>query len=85
MPENLFQALRAASPTGVIYQREDEDVVTFSSNRMTDGRRRKLHSAYRFLKFREATQLVIVDMKDSIQIMASAWRKRRPAASLEAD
>ncbi len=70
LPEAVFAALSSFVTNGFVYLREDEDVLTISTTRLTDGRRRVLQPRFRAPMFREATKLAIVDLKESIRVMA---------------
>jgi hypothetical protein len=74
IPEELVDSLAALSPRRIVYLRDDEDSMTIASVPLADGRRRQLNSRYRSPMFRTATRLAIVDMKESLRIMAVEWR-----------
>ncbi len=89
LPDAVFRALSAHVTNGFVYLRQDEDTLTISTSRITDGRRRLLSARFRAPMFRDATKLGIVDLKDSIRVMAlerrvtgsaRAPRAPRPAA-----
>jgi hypothetical protein len=70
LPERLFRTLSAQSPSGFVYMRQDEDSLTISTTRITDGQRRVLNARLRSPMFREATKLGIVDYHESIRVIA---------------
>jgi hypothetical protein len=74
LPEKVLAALETLAPRKIVYLRQDEDSLTISPQRIPDGRRRELHAHYKVAMFRTATKLAIVDMKDSLRVMAVAWR-----------
>jgi hypothetical protein len=89
LPEHVVKALSAQITNGFVYLRQDEDSLTISTTRITDGRRRVLGPRFRAPMFREATRLGIVDYRESIRIIAverrsnasaRARREPRPAA-----
>lgn len=75
LPDELVKALGSLITSGFVYLRQDEDVLTISTTRLTDGRRRVLQSRFRAPMFRDATKLAIVDLKESIRVMAVERRK----------
>lgn len=85
LPDGVVQALSALVVNGFVYTREDEDTLTISTVRLTDGRRRLLQNRFRAPMFRDATKLAIVDLKESIRVMAVERRRtatsRSPAPS----
>lgn len=70
LPDAVFHSLAAAVLNGFVYLREDDDVLTISASRIEGGRRRLLNNRYRSAMFRDATRLAIVDLKESIRVMA---------------
>jgi hypothetical protein len=74
LPETIVRSL-AAHARGLVYTREDDDVLTISASQLTGGHRRPLTARFRALMFRQATQLAIVDLNDSLRIMGVNWRK----------
>jgi hypothetical protein len=79
LPPEIFEALQAAATTGLIYLREDEDMLTLSPTRFTDARRRQLHPSYRILKYRDVVKVAIINMDENIRIMPVEWRTRSSA------
>jgi hypothetical protein len=79
LPDRVYEALSSLVTNGFIYLRQDEDSLTISTTRITDGRRRLLNTRFRAPMFREATRLAIVDLKDSIRVMGVEWRKQGKA------
>jgi len=75
LPEPIYHALAALVPKGMVYLREDEDVLTICTHKVEGGRRRQLNDHYRAAMFRTATQLAIIDLKESLRIMAVQWRR----------
>jgi hypothetical protein len=81
LPDAVVRALSSLVTNGFVYLRQDEDVLTISTTRLVDGRRRVLQNRFRAPMFRDATKLAIVDLKESIRVMAVERRKvfsRRP-------
>ena len=72
LPEEIYRSLAALVTNGFVYVREDPDVLTISTTKIADGRRRMLNTHYRSQMFRNATQLAIVNLRDSIRVMAVA-------------
>lgn len=74
LPDKVVRSLSSLVTNGFVYLREDEDVLTISTTRVTEGRRRVLQNRFRALMFRDATMLAIVDLKESIRVMAVSRR-----------
>jgi hypothetical protein len=74
LPDAVVKSLSSLVANGFVYTREDEDVLTISTTRLMDGRRRLLQNRFRALMFRDATMLAIVDLKESIRVMAVSRR-----------
>lgn len=70
LPDEVVKSLSTLVTNGFVYLREDEDMLTISTTRLAEGRRRVLQSRYRAPMFREATKLAIIDLKESIRVMA---------------
>ena len=70
LPESVFKALSAIVTNGFVYFRQDDEVLTISTTRLADGWRRVLQPRFRAPMFRDATKLAIVDLKESIRVMA---------------
>jgi hypothetical protein len=70
LPDEVVKSLSTMVTNGFVYLREDEDMLTISTTRLADGRRRVLQNRYRSPMFRDATKLAIVDLKESIRVMA---------------
>lgn len=77
LPQSVLHSLRKAAPSGMIFQRADEDVLTFSPTPLSGGRRRRLSNSYRAMMFRNATRLAFLVLNDTVHVMAAGWRKRR--------
>jgi hypothetical protein len=75
LPDDVVHSLATLVPNGFVYLREDQDVLTISTIRMTEGRRRLLQNRFRAPMFRDATKLAIVDLKESILVMAVERRR----------
>ena len=73
LPDHLFRTLSARS-NGFVYVRQDEDALTISTTRIADGRRRVLNARLRWPTLREATKLGVVDLNESIRLIAVEWR-----------
>lgn len=82
LPESIFNSLATQVTNGFVYLREDQDVLTISTIRLTDGRRRVLNTRYRSRMFVTASRLAIVDLKEAILVMAV--EKRTPMAVAQA-
>lgn len=74
LPESVYKSLAASVTNGFVYLRQDEDTLTISTQRITDGRRRILQNHYRAAMFRDATKLAIVGLDDSLRVMGVEWR-----------
>lgn len=89
LPDQLVQSLSTLVTNGFVYLREDEDVLTISTSRVADGRRRVLQNRFRAPMFRDATLLAVVDLKESIRLMAVDQRAnstgRGPSGSRPAE
>ena len=70
IPETLYKSLGRLVTNGFVYLREDTDVLTISTRPIVDGRRRLLNIRFRALMFRGATKLAIVDLNESLRVMA---------------
>jgi hypothetical protein len=75
LPDGVVHSLSLLVTNGFVYLREDEDTLTISTTKVTDGRRRLLQSRFRAPMFRDATKLAIVDLKESIRVMAVERRR----------
>jgi hypothetical protein len=83
LPDDVVRSLEALVTNGFVYLREDEDTLTISTTRLADGRRRVLQSRFRAPMFRDATKLAIVDLKESIRVMAIEKRIHSPRQRVE--
>ncbi len=70
LPEHVCKALEAQVSNGFVYLRQDDDVLTISTTRITDGRRRVLSGRFRVPMFRGAKKLAIVNYNESVRVMA---------------
>jgi hypothetical protein len=70
IPQALYRALGQLITNGFVYLREDPDVLTIATRPIAGGRRRLLNTRFRAVMFRDATQLAIVDLKESLRVMA---------------
>jgi hypothetical protein len=70
LPDGVVASLGSLVTNGFVYLREDDDTLTISTVRLADGRRRLLQNRFRSSMFRDATMLAIVDLKESIRVMA---------------
>ena len=70
LPDDVYQSLAALVTNGFVYFRQDDEVLTISATRITDGRRRLLNSRFRAPMFRSAKKLAIVNYKESVRVMA---------------
>ena len=82
LPEEIYRSLAALATNGFVYLREDDDVLTISTTKIAGGRRRTMNTHYRSPMFRNAMELAIVDLRESIRVMAVAPEPAgsRPAA-----
>lgn len=80
LPESIYKSLATQVTNGFVYLREDHDALTISTMRLTDGRRRVLNTRYRSSMFLTAARLAIVDLKESILVMAVERRNVKEAA-----
>jgi hypothetical protein len=69
LPDATFRSLESFVYNGFVYLREDEDALTISTSPINGGRRRVLHARFRSQMFRQARQLAIIDLKESIRVM----------------
>jgi len=74
LPDHVVQSLSALTDR-FVYLREDQDVLTISTTKVAEGHRRLLQSRFRAPMFREATMLAIVDLNESIRVMAVERRR----------
>ena len=70
LPDSVYHSLAALVTNGFVYTRQDEEVLTISTTRITDGRRRVLNLRYRASMFRDAKKLAIVNYQESVRVMA---------------
>lgn len=70
LPESVYRSLSSLVTNGFVYTRQDDEVMTISTTRITEGRRRVLNTRFRAPMFRDAKMLAIVDLKESIRIIA---------------
>lgn len=74
LPPSAFARLEAACVSGLVYLRQDEDILTISPVRLVDGRRRRLRNHYRVPMFRTVTRLAVLELGDTIVLMPAQWR-----------
>lgn len=70
LPAHVCDALHAQIANGFVYLRQDEEVLTISTTRIDGGRRRVLSGRFRAPMFRDAKKLAIVNLNDSLRVMA---------------
>ena len=70
LPETVYKSLANLVTNGFVYLRQDEDTLTISTARITDGHRRTLQMRFRAPMFRDATRLAIVNLRESIRVIA---------------
>ena len=70
LPDTVYHSLSKLVTSGFVYLRQDDEVLTISTTRLVDGRRRVLQPRFRAPMFRGATKVAIVDLKESIRVMA---------------
>ena len=71
LPDSIFRALSAQVTNGFVYLREDEDSLTISATRIAGAFRRPVTARVRATMFRNATQLGIVNLRESIRVMVT--------------
>ena len=81
LPESVYRALEALVTNGFVYLRQDEESLTISTTRIVGGHRRPLNARVRVQMFRTATRLGIVDLRESIRVMAINALARVPSGS----
>lgn len=69
LPDQVFQTLSAQVRNGFLYLRQDDEVLTISTQRVVDGHRRALSPRFRVPMFREAKKLAIVNLRESLRVM----------------
>jgi len=69
LPDAIYKSLASLARNDFIYWREDEDGLLISTTPIADGRRRVLHTRIRAQMLRNARQVAIVDLKESIRVM----------------
>jgi hypothetical protein len=84
LPEHVYKSLATLVLKGFVYIREDEDVLTISTVKIAGGHRRVFNSRYRAPMFRNFGKLAIVNLHESIRIMAveTAKASRRARRAL---
>lgn len=70
IPEALLSSLSALVQDGFVYLRQDSDTMMISTTRIAGGQRRVLSGRFRANMFLHATELAIVDLRGTLQIMA---------------
>ncbi len=70
LPELVCNALLAQITNGFVYLRQDDEVLTISTTRIEGGHRRVLSGRIRAPMFRDAKKLAIVNLNDSLRVMA---------------
>ena len=70
LPEHVRKDLEALIKNGFVYLRQDEDVLTISTTRIEGGWRRVLSGRIRAPMFRAAKKLAIVNLNESLRVMA---------------
>jgi len=74
LPDPVVNALSSQVTNGFVYLREDEDSLTISATRIAGGRRRVLAARFRAPMFREAVRLGVIDLRESIRLIAVEHR-----------
>ena len=70
LPDDVYRSLASLVTNGFVYLRQDDEVLTISTTRITGGHRRVLNSRFRAPMFRGAKKLAIVNYKESLRVMA---------------
>ena len=70
LPERVYRDLASQVTNGFVYTRQDDDVLTISATRIEGGQRRVLNGRFRSPMFRAAKQLAIVNLEESLRVMA---------------
>lgn len=82
LPDSVYKSLATLVARGFVYVREDEDVLTISTVKIAGGRRRVFNNRYRAPMFRGAAKLAIMNLHESIRVMAveraKGSRRARP-------
>lgn len=83
IPNALLSSLSAVVTDGFVYLRQDSDTMMISSTRIVGGQRRILSGRFRAQMFQNATELAIVDLRGTIQVMAVVSNEpaREPSGS----
>ena len=74
LPDSIYETLAALVTRGVVYVRHDPDSLTISPTKIAEGHRRALNARFREPGFRDVTQLAVMNLQESIQLMPVAWR-----------
>jgi hypothetical protein len=69
LPERIFQSLSERATKGFFYLRQDDEVLTISTQKVADGHRRALNARFRVPMFRDAKKLAIVNLRESVRVM----------------
>lgn len=77
LPAEVFAVLKRSSSSGMIYLREGEESVVISPTPVTGGRKRQINQHYRVSVFQDATKLALVEVGETILLMAVSWRPGR--------
>jgi len=70
LPDAIVKTLSELVRNGFVYLREDDEVLTISTSRIVEGYRRALNGRFRAQMFRNARKLAIVNLRDSLRVMA---------------
>lgn len=70
LPDEVYRELAGQVTNGFLYLRQDDEVLTISTTRITDGRRRVLSSRFRAPMFRACRKLGIMNYRDSVRVIA---------------
>jgi hypothetical protein len=69
LPERVFQSLCELVKHNALYVRQDEEVLTISTQKIDGGHRRALAPRIRAHMFRDARKLAIVNLHESLRVM----------------
>ncbi|HVE70920.1 MAG TPA: hypothetical protein VNI54_06090 [Thermoanaerobaculia bacterium] len=70
LPDDVYRTLADLVTNGFVYLRQDDEVLTISTTRITGGYRRQLNLRVRAPMFRDAKKLGIVNYNESVRVMA---------------
>ncbi|HEX7807892.1 MAG TPA: hypothetical protein VF608_04190 [Thermoanaerobaculia bacterium] len=69
LPEAIFESLSALVENGFFFVRQDDEVLTISTQKLVEGHRRAINARFKVPMFRDARKLAIVNLRDSVRVM----------------